>query len=254
MSNDNDKEIVILTTQLVKTYVSGTNEVHALRGIDLAVRRGELVAIMGTSGSGKSTLMNLLGCLDTPTSGEYSLDGVRVDGLEKNELAAIRNQKIGFVFQGFNLLARTSAVENVELPLLYDRSGRKRDTRALAVAALERVGLGARLDHQPSELSGGQQQRVAIARALVTEPALVLADEPTGNLDTRTSVEVMALFQALNEQGITIVVVTHEPDIAAYATRVVEVRDGKIRRDEPVTNRRNAAADLANLDEERSVA
>ncbi len=173
---------------------------------------------------------------------------MRVDGLGKNDLAALRNQKLGFVFQGFNLLARTSAVENVELPMLYDRSGRKRDTRALAVAALERVGLGDRLDHQPSELSGGQQQRVAIARALVTEPALVLADEPTGNLDSRTSIEVMALFQQLNAQGITIVVVTHEPDVAAYATRIVQMRDGRIFRDEPVTNRHDAARDLAGLD------
>jgi putative ABC transport system ATP-binding protein len=244
--------MVIRTRQLVKTYASGTNEVHALRGIDLQVAKGDFIAIMGASGSGKSTLMNLLGCLDTPTSGSYELDGVRVDGLGKNELAAIRNQKLGFVFQGFNLLARTSALENVELPMLYDRSGRKRDTRALAAQALERVGLGDRLDHQPSELSGGQQQRVAIARALVTEPALVLADEPTGNLDTRTSMEVMALFQELNEQGITIVLVTHEPDIAAYAKRIVEVRDGRIRRDEPVRNRRSAAADL--VEEERSVA
>jgi putative ABC transport system ATP-binding protein len=248
-------DIVIRTEQLVKTYASGTNEVHALRGIDLNVNRGEFIAIMGASGSGKSTLMNLLGCLDQPTSGSFTLDGVRVDGLGKNELAAIRNEKIGFVFQGFNLLPRTSAVENVELPLLYDRSGRKRDTRAMAIAALERVGLAKRLDHQPSELSGGQQQRVAIARALVTEPALVLADEPTGNLDSQTSVEVMALFQALNDQGITIVLVTHEPDIAVYAKRIVEVRDGRIRRDEPVANRRNAAADLAALaDEERSAA
>ena len=222
-------DIIIQTDKITKTYVTGTNEVHALRGVDLTVTRGELVAIMGASGSGKSTLMNMLGCLDTPTSGSYTLDGVRVDGLGKNELAAIRNQKLGFVFQGFNLLARTSAVENVELPMLYDRSGRKRDTRALAVAALERVGLGERLDHQPSELSGGQQQRVAIARALVTEPALVLADEPTGNLDSRTTIEVMALFQQLNEQGITIVVVTHEPDVAAYATRIVRDADGRIR-------------------------
>ena len=241
-------EVVIQTDKITKTYVTGTNEVHALRDVDLKVTRGELVAIMGTSGSGKSTLMNMLGCLDTPTSGSYTLDGVRVDGLGKNELAAIRNQKLGFVFQGFNLLARTSAVENVELPMLYDRSGRKRDTRALAVAALERVGLGDRLDHQPSELSGGQQQRVAIARALVTEPALVLADEPTGNLDSRTSIEVMALFQQLNAQGITIVVVTHEPDIAAYATRIVRMRDGRILRDEPVTDRHDAARDLEELD------
>jgi putative ABC transport system ATP-binding protein len=245
--------MVIRTQQLVKTYASGTNEVHALRGIDLEVEKGDFVAIMGTSGSGKSTLMNLLGCLDTPTSGSYELDGVRVDGLGKNELAAIRNQKLGFVFQGFNLLPRTSALENVELPMLYDRSGRKRDTRALAARALERVGLAGRLDHQPSELSGGQQQRVAIARALVTEPALVLADEPTGNLDTRTSIEVMALFQELNDQGITIVLVTHEPDIAAYAKRIVEVRDGRIRRDEAVRNRRSASADLVEEDE-RSVA
>jgi putative ABC transport system ATP-binding protein len=241
-------EIVIETDKITKTYTTGTNEVHALRQVDLKVARGELVAIMGASGSGKSTLMNMLGCLDTPTSGSYTLDGVRVDGLGKNELAAIRNQKLGFVFQGFNLLARTSAVENVELPMLYDRSGKKRDTHALAVAALERVGLGARLDHQPSELSGGQQQRVAIARALVTEPALVLADEPTGNLDSRTSVEVMALFQQLNAQGVTIVVVTHEPDVAVYATRIVEMRDGQIKRDEPVANRHDAARDLQALD------
>ncbi|HKB78958.1 MAG TPA: ABC transporter ATP-binding protein [Thermoanaerobaculia bacterium] len=236
--------MIIETEGITKTYVSGTNEVQAVRGIDLTVRQGEFVAIMGTSGSGKSTLMNLLGCLDTPTTGSYRLDGVRVDGLGKNELAAIRNQKLGFVFQGFNLLPRTSALENVELPLLYDRRPVKRDTRALAAAALERVGLGERLDHQSSELSGGQQQRVAIARALVTSPALVLADEPTGNLDTRTSMEVMKLFQELNDQGITIVLVTHEPDIAAYAKRIVEVRDGRIRRDEPVAGRRCAALDL----------
>ena len=241
-------EVVIQTDKITKTYVTGTNEVHALRDVDLKVTRGELVAIMGTSGSGKSTLMNMLGCLDTPTSGSYTLDGVRVDGLGKNELAAIRNQKLGFVFQGFNLLARTSAVANVELPMLYDRSGRKRDIRALAVSALERVGLGDRLDHQPSELSGGQQQRVAIARALVTEPALVLADEPTGNLDSRTSVEVMALFQQLNAQGTTIVVVTHEPDIAAYATRIVRMRDGRILSDELVADRHDAARDLKELD------
>ena len=241
---------VIETQKLVKTYVSGTTEVPALRGIDLTIERGEFVAIMGTSGSGKSTLMNLLGCLDTPTSGSYTLDGVRVDTLDPNALADIRNQKIGFVFQGFNLLPRTTAMENVELPMLYDRSGRKRETQAMAAEALRRVGLGDRMDHQPSELSGGQQQRVAIARALVTEPALILADEPTGNLDTKTSMEVMALFQELNEQGITIILVTHEPDIAAYAKRIVEVRDGRIRRDEPVRARRSAAEDLAGFAEQ----
>jgi putative ABC transport system ATP-binding protein len=245
-------DIVIETRQITKTYATGSNEVHALRGIDLTVHRGEFIAVMGTSGSGKSTLMNLLGCLDTPTSGSYLLDDVHVETLDKNALAAIRNQKIGFVFQGFNLLARTSAIENVQLPLLYDRSGRKRDTEALAIAALKSVGLADRIHHEPSELSGGQQQRVAIARALVTEPAIILADEPTGNLDTRTSIEVMALFQALNDQGITIVLVTHEPDVAVYAKRIVEVRDGSIRSDEPVKDRRNAAADLEK--EERSAA
>jgi putative ABC transport system ATP-binding protein len=237
-------DLVIRAEKLVKTYVAGTNEVHALRGVDLQVAKGEFIAIMGSSGSGKSTLMNVMGCLDTPTSGGYELDGVRIEGLDRNALAAIRNEKIGFVFQGFNLLPRTTAVDNVELPLLYDRSGRKRDARALAVAALQRVGLGDRLEHQPSELSGGQQQRVAIARALVTEPALILADEPTGNLDSTTSISVMALFQELNDQGITIVLVTHEPDIAVYAKRIVEMRDGQIRRDEAVKNRRNAADDL----------
>jgi putative ABC transport system ATP-binding protein len=231
-----------------KIYKTGSNEVMALRGIDLTVKQGELVAIMGSSGSGKSTLMNILGCLDVPTEGEYALDGIRVEGLSKNQLADIRNQKLGFVFQGFNLLARTTAIDNVELPLLYDRTGAKKNTKELAKRALERVGLGERLDHQPSELSGGQQQRVAIARALVTEPRLLLADEPTGNLDSRTSVEVMALFQELNAQGITILIVTHEPDVAQYASRIVEVRDGRIRHDHPVEKRRDAAADLRNID------
>lgn len=231
-----------------KVYKTGSNEVAALKGVDLTVKQGELVAIMGSSGSGKSTLMNILGCLDIPTEGSYTLDGVRIEGLSKNQLADIRNQKLGFVFQGFNLLARTTAIDNVELPLLYDRTGTKKNTQELAKRALERVGLGERLDHQPSELSGGQQQRVAIARALVTEPRLLLADEPTGNLDSRTSVEVMALFQELNAQGITILIVTHEPDVAQYATRIVEVRDGRIRRDHPVEQRRDAAEDLRNLD------
>jgi putative ABC transport system ATP-binding protein len=227
-----------------KVYRMGANEVFALRGVDLVVGASEMVAVMGSSGSGKSTMMNILGCLDIPTAGSYVLDGIRVDGMSRNELADLRNRKLGFVFQGFNLLARTSALENVELPLLYDRTGRWKDTRSLAVEALTRVGLGERLDHQPSELSGGQQQRVAIARALVTQPTLLLADEPTGNLDSRTSVEVMALFQALNAQGITVVIVTHEPDIAQYAHRIVEVRDGRIVRDHAVTDPRRAADDL----------
>ena len=231
-----------------KVYKTGLNEVAALKGVDLTVRQGELVAIMGSSGSGKSTLMNILGCLDVPTEGSYALDGTRVEKLSKNQLADIRNQKLGFVFQGFNLLARTTALDNVELPLLYDRTGTKKNTKERATRALERVGLGERLDHQPSELSGGQQQRVAIARALVTEPRLLLADEPTGNLDSRTSVEVMALFQELNAQGITILIVTHEPDVAQYATRIVEVRDGRIRRDHPVDKRRDAAEDLRHID------
>jgi putative ABC transport system ATP-binding protein len=231
-----------------KVYSMGENKVFALRGVDLTVEKGEMIAIMGTSGSGKSTLMNILGCLDVPTDGTYFLDGTQVDGMSKNALADLRNQKLGFVFQGFNLLSRTSALENVELPLLYDRSGRKLDTKKLAAEALSRVGLGDRLDHQPSELSGGQQQRVAIARALVTSPTLLLADEPTGNLDSRMTVEVMALFQELNAQGITIVLVTHEPEVASYAKRIVEVRDGRIRKDHPVLDRRVAAADLVGLD------
>jgi putative ABC transport system ATP-binding protein len=235
-------EPVIQVRGLRKTYTMGTNEVHALAGVDFDVRPGELIAIMGASGSGKSTLMNIVGCLDYPSAGSYQLDGVRVDTLNKNDLADIRNQKIGFVFQGFNLLARTSALENVELPLLYDRSPGKKDTKALSREALGLVGLGDRMDHVPSELSGGQQQRVAIARALVTNPAIILADEPTGNLDSRTSVEVMDLFQKLNDQGITILLVTHEHDVAEYAKRVVELKDGEIIRDETQDPRR--AADI----------
>jgi putative ABC transport system ATP-binding protein len=234
---------VIEAHDLVKTYEMGHTSVQALRGVDVVVGRGEMVAIMGASGSGKSTLMNILGCLDRPTSGVYELDGVRVDGLSKNALADIRNRKIGFVFQGFNLLGRTNALENVELPLLYDRSGRDLRPREMAKEALRRVGLGERMEHDPSELSGGQQQRVAIARALVTQPSLILADEPTGNLDTKTSMEVMALFQKLNEEGTTIVVVTHEPDLAQYAQRIIELRDGHVLRDEPVRYRRDAAHD-----------
>jgi putative ABC transport system ATP-binding protein len=239
---------VIHVEDVHRTYVIGKNEVHALRGITLEVQRGEMVAIMGASGSGKSTLMNILGCLDRPTSGKYWLDGVRVDDMGKNQLADIRNSRIGFVFQGFNLLPRTTALDNVELPLLYDRTGRKLNTRQMAREALERVGLGDRMDHEPSELSGGQQQRVAIARALVTRPAIVLADEPTGNLDSHTSVEVLSVFQELNDQGITILLVTHEADIAHYAKRTVELRDGLILRDEPVFDRKVATEDLKHLE------
>jgi putative ABC transport system ATP-binding protein len=241
---------VIEVAEVTKIYEMGENKVFALRGVNLKVFPGELLAVMGSSGSGKSTLMNILGCLDVPTAGRYTLDGARVDGLSKNALADLRNQKLGFVFQGFNLLPRTSAIENVELPLIYDRSGRWKDTRELAAGALARVGLGERLDHQPSELSGGQQQRVAIARALVNHPTLLLADEPTGNLDSRTTVGVMVLFQELNDQGITVVIVTHEPEVSRYAKRIVEMRDGRIIRDYPVELRRNAAADLEALGDE----
>ena len=233
-------EAVLRTEGLTKIYPSA-EPVHALRGIDLSIARGEFVAIMGTSGSGKSTLMNILGCLDKPTGGAYWLDGIRVSDADRNTLADIRNQKLGFVFQGFNLLARTSAMDNVMMPLLYDRTHRIADPRGAAEAALRRVGLGERLDHVPSQLSGGQQQRVAIARALVNNPAIILADEPTGNLDTRTSDEIMAIFQALNDQGITILIVTHEDDIAAQTKRMIHVVDGQVVRDEPVVQRRVAA-------------
>jgi putative ABC transport system ATP-binding protein len=250
MSTEDTSTKVIHISKVSKVYAMGENKVHALRAVDLTVAPGEMLAIMGKSGSGKSTLMNMLGCLDVPTDGTYTLDRTLVNGLSKNELADLRNQKLGFVFQGFNLIARTTALDNVELPLLYDRSGRKLDTRKLATESLRRVGLGARLDHQPSELSGGQQQRVAIARALVTQPTLLLADEPTGNLDSRTTVEVMALFQELNDQGITVVIVTHEMEVAQYAKRIVEMRDGRIIRDQPVANRRRAADDLLNMEVE----
>ena len=243
----------IVLRDLCRTFIMGDTAVHALRGASLTICRGEFVAIMGTSGSGKSTLMNLLGCLDQPTSGDYFLDGVHISRLDRRQLADIRNQKIGFVFQGFNLLPRTSALENVELPLLYDRSGRITDPRHQALAVLEQVGLGDRIHHEPSRLSGGQQQRVAIARALVNNPAILLADEPTGNLDTRTSVEVMAVFQSLNTRGITILLVTHEPDIACYAKRIIELRDGRIIRDEPVAAPRQARNDLQAWPENGSV-
>jgi putative ABC transport system ATP-binding protein len=238
---------VIGIRNLHKVYSSGAAPVHALRDVSVSIGKGEFVAIMGTSGSGKSTLMNTLGCLDRPTRGEYLLDGMDVAQLSKDERADIRNRKIGFVFQGFNLLARTSALENVELPLLYsDVISQERVRRSREALGL--VGLSAREDHHPNQLSGGQQQRVAIARALVNNPSLLLADEPTGNLDTRTSIEIMSLFQDLNEKRrITIVLVTHETDIAEYAKRVIVMRDGRIVRDEPVENRRNATVELANL-------
>jgi putative ABC transport system ATP-binding protein len=223
-----------------KVYGQGSEaEVHALRGITVAITRGEFVAIMGTSGSGKSTLMNLLGCLDRPTSGSYHLAGREIARMSKGELAETRNEVLGFVFQNFNLLSRTSALENVELPLIY-RGEKAKVRRAAARAALERVGLGERLGHTPNQLSGGQQQRVAIARALVGKPEVLLADEPTGNLDSRTSTEVMALFQELGETGITVVVVTHEPDIAEYASRVLVVKDGLVVSDERKTPKRAA--------------
>ena len=220
-------EPVIDIRQITKTYVMGDQQVHALRGVDLRIWRGEFVAIMGASGSGKSTMMNILGCLDRPSSGQYLLEGRDVATLRDDEQAIMRNRTIGFVFQSFNLLRRTSALKNVELPLVY--AGIPAGERARrARATLEQVGLGRRLDHQPSQLSGGQQQRVAVARALVTNPSLILADEPTGNLDSQVSAEVMSLFQNLNRQGLTVVLVTHEEDIAAYARRVVRMRDGSV--------------------------
>jgi len=237
---------LIETQELTKNYRVGGQVVHALRQVSLEVKGGEFVAVMGPSGSGKSTFMNLLGCLDSPTSGRYVLDGGDVSNLSGDALARIRNAKIGFVFQGFNLLARTTALENVELPLLY--SGRPaRERRRHAQDKLEAVGLADRADHHPSQLSGGQQQRVAIARALVNDPVLILADEPTGNLDTRTSVEVMAILQDLNRQGITVVLVTHEADISQFASRVITFRDGRVLRVEVVAEPKEARRVLTSL-------
>jgi len=220
--------MLINIQNMSKTYRMGENAVHALDGVSLTIDNGDFVAVMGASGSGKSTLLNILGCLDTPTSGTYLLDGVEVSRMSRAQLARIRNQKLGFVFQNFNLLSRTSALENVELPTFYNRRFPGRERHACAVRMLERVGLGNRADHTPAQLSGGQQQRVAIARALMNSPPVILADEPTGNLDTRSSVEIMTLFKQLNREGITIVMVTHEEDIAACARRRILMRDGQI--------------------------
>jgi putative ABC transport system ATP-binding protein len=242
------KNLVVRLEEVHKTYRTGEVEVHAVRGVSLEIARGEFVACMGSSGSGKSTLMNLLGCLDRPTEGRYFLDEVDVSGLDRDQLADIRNRKIGFIFQNFNLLPRTSALENVELPLLY---GEHRLTNAQlrekAGEILDAVGLAGREDHHPSELSGGQQQRVAIARALINDPEIVLADEPTGNLDSRTSIEIMDIFQKLNDRGITIVMVTHETDIAAFAKRNITMRDGTVQSDQAVVRRISAASEAEKL-------
>ncbi|HOV99377.1 MAG TPA: ABC transporter ATP-binding protein [Bacteroidota bacterium] len=251
LSANKDGEVIVVD-HLVKVYNLGEVDVHALRGISVKIDRGEFVAIMGASGSGKSTFMNILGCLDKPTRGNYFLEGIDVGKLSRDDLAAIRNRKLGFVFQGFNLLSRTSALENVELPLLYGTLPQKL-RKEKAIEALRRVGLEDRIYHYPNQLSGGQQQRVAIARALVNDPSIVLADEPTGNLDSRTSVEVMDIFQQLNEQGITIVLVTHEPDIAQFTKRQIVFRDGKIRSDKLNPNRKYAVdvlKELPSIDDE----
>jgi putative ABC transport system ATP-binding protein len=247
---------VVQIKDLHKIYESGEVPVHAVRGVSLDIQRGEFVALMGASGSGKSTLMNMLGCLDRPTRGEYLLDGIDISQLDRNELADLRNQKLGFVFQGFNLLSRTTALENVELPMLYGRHRKvtSQEIRDRAMHCLDIVGLSQRFDHFPNQLSGGQQQRVAIARALVNEPQVLLADEPTGNLDSRTSVDVMGVFQRLNEGGITIVMVTHELDIAHYTKRNLILRDGVVVRDEFVQNRSIAEKEMAKLREAEQAA
>ena len=241
---------VIFLDAVHKIYHSGEVDVHAVRGVSLSIARGEFVAVMGASGSGKSTLMNMLGCLDRPTKGRYVLDGIAVSELNRKQLSILRNHKLGFVFQSFNLLARTSALENAELPIFYSNEFLPlRQQKESALKALEKVGLTDRASHHPSQLSGGQQQRVALARALVNEPEVILADEPTGNLDSRTSIEIMGVFQALNKAGITIVMVTHELDIASYCNRIIIMRDGEILSDEPNLNRHLATDELALLNQ-----
>ncbi len=243
---DNQARPVIVVHNLVKTYMLGQTRVNALRGISLEISPGEFVAVRGPSGSGKSTFMNVIGCLDRPTQGEYWLTGKAVSRMSVAELSRVRNRTIGFIFQGFNLLSRATALDNVELPMVY--AGLTKSLRVQrASQALQMVGLGTRLDHKPNQLSGGQQQRVAIARSLVNSPSLILADEPTGNLDSRTSVEVMGIMQALNRQGLTIILVTHESDIAEYASRQITFRDGRLVKDEPVSQPRDAAAEWAVL-------
>ena len=240
---------IIKIEDIRRDFIVGSETVHALRGVSFDINQGEFVSIMGTSGSGKSTMLNILGCLDKPTSGEYYIDGIAVSKLSKDKLSLIRNRKIGFVFQSYNLLPRTTAIENVELPLLYNHEISKKERHERAIEALKLVGLENRMMHMPNQLSGGQQQRVAIARALVSDPVIILADEATGNLDTRTSYEIMSLFQQLNAQGKTIAFVTHEPDIAQFTTRTIMLRDGKVIKDEPV-NTLSAQEFLLNLPEQ----
>lgn len=246
----NDKNEIIRIEEIRRDFRVGSETVHALRGVSFSIREGEFVTIMGTSGSGKSTLLNLLGCLDVPTSGEYYLDGVPVRRMSGNERATLRNRKIGFVFQNYNLLAKTTAVENVELPLMYNSNYSAKERREAAIKVLKEVGLGSRLEHKSNQMSGGQMQRVAIARALVNNPAVILADEATGNLDTRTSFEMLVLFQKLHAEGRTIIFVTHNPDIANYSSRNIFLRDGRICSDTPNTNIQSAQEALDNLPKE----
>lgn len=246
-------KVIIKVSDLRKDYYIGEVTVHALRKVDMEINEGEFVAIMGASGSGKSTMLNILGCLDKPTAGEYMLDGVAMSKMNKNQLALLRNQKLGFIFQSYNLLPRTTALENVELPLYYNSKIKSRERREKAIHAIELVGLADRMHHMPNQLSGGQQQRVAIARSLVNDPVVILADEATGNLDTRTSCEIMELFQKLNDQGKTIVFVTHEPDIARFMKRNIAFRDGRIQKESMVTNRHFASELIKNLPVETEV-